>query len=1047
MQATVTPSNGVVERTRNDQKTLTAALGSTDHVELHLDSSVGLASIARPAFAKIVTRMAVAASVETVDAKFGFSFPESRQDHFAVTLDPSLALVKIDAPNLKSWKIAEQNGKPLLEIILSEPAHHSFEFAITAERPATGTQRRFPQFSADANRIEQTDTLFSNSEVSPQPSPGFRQIQSAEKPDPGMRLVASYWVAGDKETLCYNVNPTKPTDKAQISYVYQVTPSKIELIAALNLRAKGRALYDVTLGLPQGFVVQAVESERLKDWWHDSDTLCVRFKGEIPDSTPLVLHLVKQFKTAPDQLEIAPLSLPDPWQVEGDGIIAAGKSVKAGMSIAGAREIDPQTAATDFRILEPMERKRGFSFKGQDFHAAVKLESLPPRITGNWVMSAQAHESWVSISTHVNLAVRQGSPDGVKFSLPASAPEARVAGGNVRETTSRVEGDLRVYQVAFQTDRLDKMDFNVEFDLPSEGKAALPVFELLNIEHSEGFVIADNASEYEMQLNPARLETALRSQIPFLPQISSNARLFRALPGWGLQIGLAPLEKEVGRDAFVAWAELTTAVRADGSEWNRASYHLKNRSLQFLPVKLPDGVELASVSVAGENVRADRGTVNGKAVLLVPLLKTKPGDVSYDVDLVYRKKKEPTLFGGIRKSLADPEVVGIAVERTLWNLYVPEGNPAPHFGGNMEEVLAEVNQTEKLEGMLNELKQLKNLALMNANSAVSRKATQNFKALEKSLEDDSAILQGESVYKNKESAFKKQSQEVAQRNRVIQDELSQQKLSLNEKQSQIPVTQSGGMAQGNAQPAIGQALQSWASNQGYVAAGKDRDEKTLDQKDAVGNKLYVNDYVMNVQSSQSNIPASPPPAKGPTTRGGSGIAGGSLSLPTSSIGVAAPAQKMIDAPMSPEPATAPVPSNVKVLNNARSNIHNITPFGSAPAAPSEPKPEATGGMADASVRTINQDKIGDRPAPGGVEAPGEDSSFLLQNEGLHPANAISLMVDFPTEGPAYHFKKLKSNAKLTLWRSNPQIIERCKWLLIFAFAAALTHLVFKFKRI
>ena len=102
---------------------------------------------------------------------------------------------------------------------------------------------------------------------------------------------------------------------------------------------------------------------------------------------------------------------------------------------------------------------------------------------------------------------------------------------------------------------------------------------------------------------------------------------FRALPGWTLQISLARLEKEAGRSAFVEWAELTAAIRGDGSEWHRASYHLQNRSLQFLPVKLPDGAELASVSVAGENVRADRGKADGKDVLLVPLIKTNPGDL------------------------------------------------------------------------------------------------------------------------------------------------------------------------------------------------------------------------------------------------------------------------------------------------------------------------------------------------------------------------------------------------------------------------------------
>ncbi|MEI8341287.1 MAG: hypothetical protein WCH43_07090, partial [Verrucomicrobiota bacterium] len=408
MKATVNPGNGVVERVTGDQKIVTAALGATDRVELLLDSSVGLATLTRPALAKINTQLNITSSVESVHAKFDFSFPESQQDHFTISLDPSLALVNLEAPNLKSWKLTVENNRQQLELTLTEPARGSFAFSINAERPAAGRQRSFPFFSAGANRIEQIAALFSIPavEVTPKPSGAFRQIPFSENRGGAGVPVAAFSSTGDPSLLSYETGSAKLTNKAEISYVYQVNHSKIELIAALKLQAKDQALYDVALTLPPGFVVQAVESDRLKDWWHEGDRLIVRFKGETPESTPLVVHLVEQFKSVPAALEIKPLALPESWEVTGDGIIAAGKSVKAAMSITGAKEIDPQNAATDFRILQPMERKRGFSFKGQDFHASVKLETLPARITGDWVMSAQAHENWVAVSTHVNLAVK-----------------------------------------------------------------------------------------------------------------------------------------------------------------------------------------------------------------------------------------------------------------------------------------------------------------------------------------------------------------------------------------------------------------------------------------------------------------------------------------------------------------------------------------------------------------------------------------------------------------------------------------------------------------
>ena len=68
------------------------------------------------------------------------------------------------------------------------------------------------------------------------------------------------------------------------------------------------------------------------------------------------------------------------------------------------------------------------------------------------------------------------------------------------------------------------------------------------------------------------------------------------------------------------------------------------------------------------------------------------------MNLVYRDGRRGKHSGPVtHKTLADPEVVGITVERTLWNLYVPgRGAHAGYGGQNMEQVLDEVNETEKL---------------------------------------------------------------------------------------------------------------------------------------------------------------------------------------------------------------------------------------------------------------------------------------------------------------------------------------------------------------
>ena len=50
----------------------------------------------------------------------------------------------------------------------------------------------------------------------------------------------------------------------------------------------------------------------------------------------------------------------------------------------------------------------------------------------------------------------------------------------------------------------------------------------------------------------------------------------------------------------------------------------------------------------------------------MPLIKTRPGDLSYDVELVYRLLR-PKLGWRTTQDFRDPDLFGVTVERTLWN--------------------------------------------------------------------------------------------------------------------------------------------------------------------------------------------------------------------------------------------------------------------------------------------------------------------------------------------------------------------------------------------
>lgn len=874
---------GMVEKIVNGQRIVTATLGDSNAVRIKLDSSTVLSRLDRPAVVRVGMQLLAGRAVDSLNTQFDFSFPAAQQDRFVVFFDKDATLVDLSAANLKSWKLIREAEVQVLEVQLNEPVKEQFGFTITCERNAgalTGTSK-CPFFSAAAGRVEHEASLFSGEglNLTPRPTSGFRQVAGKGDKVDGFRFSGTFAWSGllnvteeagkrpkpqPQMLLDYELKEVATKREAKVNYVYQVDRRKIELIASLNLRSKGQ--FAAALRIPAGFELQAVQGADVADSWQEGDTLHVRFAKAVQEDSPLVVYLVRRYPSAPDKLELTPLTLRDYDTVRGEAVIAAHKGVKVSLQLSQeAKEIAPESAAKDFSILPPMERKRAFSFKNQSFSGSVAMEALPVRMNSTWVMAARVNEGWVSLSARMQTMLRQGSIDSLSFTLPASIPEARVTSPEIREVTSKIEGDLRRYNVVFHNSVYDTVEFTADVDIAAVEKTgiAVPALELDGMERTSGFVLVDNASESEMRLQPTGLEPARREEIPFLPELSQSATLYRAQPGWSLKIATTHLEKTASRAAFVAWAEITTAFQPDGTEWNRAVYRLQNRSLQFLPVRLPAGAELVGVQVAGQSVRADAGQVEKQAAVLIPLIKTQQGDLSYNVEVVYRMTQRKPMGMLTRRSLHDPSLIGITVEKTLWNIWLPEEYGLLQASGNMMPVLDEVNRTEKMQGTLDELKSLSSIIRSDKVSKKSQAiAAFNYEKLSKALESDAKEAIGSaknsrqisSALNVKKGDAARQQLDVSQKAEGIQKELAKdardvqklQEIQKREPQTALPAEQIR-TSQNEAK--------SWSSNKAYSTPAAAGEKAKAPQQDtlAPGNNLIINDNVVLQQSPSASV--------------------------------------------------------------------------------------------------------------------------------------------------------------------------------------------------
>jgi len=897
MAATIAPGSGSVEHLVDGVKEIVAAVGTTAEVRVNLFSAVAAARTSEPAEARIRSEVRIDAAAEETNNSVSFSLPGMKQNHFSVSFESGLDLVDLSVPDLQSWKLREDAGRQVLEFELGTPAENKLDIGFTVRRAVRGNpaEGHVPEISAGAKHVEIVATgLFSRAgeELTVSPGAGRRQIGWPDKVANDWRLAAAF--AGDGP-LPWHLAPAITKREAKIQYLYQVNRRQIELFASLQLQAGDADLYNVEISLPQGFLVQAVRGERLQDWWRDDDHLHVRFHGETPSVTSLVLYLVRQEKTAPASLDVRPLTLDGFKKITGEAVIAGFKGVDVKMDLTGgAREVAAENAAADYQVVPPLERKRGFTFTEQNFDAKVSLTPAPAKLLTLWTMDAQAHEGWTALGGKVRISLRQGSVDHVRFALPATLPEVRVSGGDVRETRSAVQGADRVYDVQFQSDVYESVEFAFETEVPSAGEWNLPALTFPDAQRSTGYVMVDNASEGEMKIESSGVDTAPPAEVPWLPDLSRNARIFRVQPGWSVKVAIERLEKASGRAAFCAWAELTTALRGDGTEWHRAVWHLQNRTLQYLPVQLPYGAELMSALVAGQSVRPDLARVGEHDAILVPLIKTKPGELSYNVEMIYRVAS-PTLGWRTGRKFNDPELLGITVEQTFWNVWLPRGWDFGHFDGNMQPVIGEVSETAKLEGAMEELKKLREIASSSTVDEQSRMlALGNCIRLEKDIENtvnSKSVTNNSRVYMSRATNYKadtanafnvskkdaeSQSNWTLNKFQELNGELAKQKSELATAQSDaqkangLAVTKGmyayGGFqgkdqkSQQPQQKQVGKKVWNWQENSGAASQGGVAAPNASIASMPVGSsaagaggeqRLYLNDNVVLKQKAQA----------------------------------------------------------------------------------------------------------------------------------------------------------------------------------------------------
>ncbi|MCX6858156.1 MAG: hypothetical protein NTV80_25015, partial [Verrucomicrobia bacterium] len=700
-----------------DARLFTAALGGQTKLTLERGTR-GLASMLDSA----ATSASVNSTLYIQEATFGsvltritYDFPGSSRRSVSFRLDSSklqlsglsaeLSVSSASVP-IQNIRVSGEGAERLYEITLAREVPNHIELKLES-RMADASSRALTNPRPTAARTQETLSLSydASTDIKALPTPNQRRIELTAKP--GFKTLG--YSQTTHEPLAFSMTKGSALTEAAVDYVFQLSPQKIELIAALSLQRKSGSWTQLRLSLPPGgYEVQSISGPALQAWQHEGEEVFLHFLPEIAaQDARLVIHLARTATAAATSWTLDPLTLSGFEKYTGRILITAHAASEVRLPTLPAnsnlKEIDATALDSVIAIAPPIEKKRALEYDAAAWKLTVPLTAQPARFSAEGVALVLVADSGVRLSQQVALQVSQGALRQATVRLPAALPEAVVTGPQLRELRSRVAGAERIYDVTFQTDILDRTELTFDHDLPLSAALEVPFVKVDAAERLARYFLTDNVSARESSISAkTALETVTGDALPYLPVGLARPQFFRATGDGTFKLAFQQLTATEANAALVTLADITSVVRADGERWDTITYSLLNRTLQFLPVKLDPRAELISTSVNGEPVRADEEKRADGVVKLVPLIQTKPGQRALTVQLVCRfrmadkEQKAQSLFD-------DPELPGLSVERTTWSVWSPKGSVIHDFDGNMEEVGEEGRELQKLEGMLSEL--------------------------------------------------------------------------------------------------------------------------------------------------------------------------------------------------------------------------------------------------------------------------------------------------------------------------------------------------------
>jgi len=727
-------------------------------------------------------------------SKIGFTFSAGSNERFGLLLPAELTLTGLTGANLRDFR---ETGRrtvdgvemKVVEIRLHRPATKGYEVTArwVGKLPALGEPVRVPlPRAADVGRESGTVTLHAAGGMTMKVltvtggrrsalAAGGKNARKTLQQASSVRVARYYWPYRPfrltVQLARHVVDPEVALDQ-----LVRLDRRQVQLLVQANLQAERGRVFGASFTLPAGYELLSAIGPVVEDHYEQQAAggrrLHVNFRTGVP-STRVALVLVRK-DAEPAALDVPAVTMIDP----------AGKPLDkqtGRLAVQVAASLEAETAAsTRLRSIPPRQlsgwldakqtRAVQFAYRFDEPGFALRLTVRPQktkaRVEVFAALSVRPTLAWYSYRLRYRI---EGTPvDQVRFTLPTKyAPLVAVGSPALRGVRKRaLPADGAERRTEWTVDLIHEvtgtLDVTVNFAVPLDAStsgltiprigAPAPTGHEGVREAYRAIVAVQNASRHKLHmLSPKNLSPLPQSEQRKLlsETVRKNLQFVHQsfTDDWSAVLKLTPAEAAARVQAVVDLMALTTVIDRAGRSRCHVRLMLQNRTRQFLRVRVPGDLRLWSARVAGQPVKPVTDANAAADAVLIPLVKTSPGGLPYDVELYLAATTDKPL--GMIREVRPPavEVLDVKVERTTWSLRLPRGYRYLRPGGNLSRVLGETEQ--KLQVIGTRLRQAKRLRqayeeLVSAGSYRGQEmAQQNWKVFNRDLSREITTLRGD----------------------------------------------------------------------------------------------------------------------------------------------------------------------------------------------------------------------------------------------------------------------------------------------------------------